>query len=151
MVDIVTPAVRSRMMSAVKGRNTKPELVVRKRLFARGLRYSLHSKSLPGKPDLVFRRYRAVVFIHGCFWHGHDCHLFKWPQSNSAFWRKKINRNRTVDARTVEELRAAGWRTMIVWECAVRGVSEKQLDRVADRVKRWIQGRRTSGEISSSR
>jgi len=148
MVDIVTPAVRSRMMSAVKGRNTKPELVVRKRLFARGLRYSLHARSLPGKPDLLFRRYKAVVFIHGCFWHGHDCHLFRWPKSNSAFWRKKIHRNQTVDARTVEELRVLGWRTMIVWECAVRGVSEKHLDGVADRVKRWIQGNRRSGEIS---
>jgi len=148
MADIVTPAVRSRMMSAIKDRNTKPELLVRKRLFARGLRYSLHSPALPGKPDLAFRRYKAVVFVHGCFWHGHDCHLFRWPKSNRVFWRNKIHRNRAVDARTLKELRARGWRTMTVWECAVRGASEKQLNAVADRVTRWIQGRRWSGTIA---
>ena len=147
MTDIVSPAVRSRIMSAIKGRNTKPELLVRKRLFARGLRYSLHSTSLPGKPDLAFRRYKAVVFVHGCFWHGHDCHLFRWPKSNRVFWRNKINRNQSVDARTLKELRARGWRTMTVWECAVRGASEKRLDAVADRLSRWIQGRRSAGTI----
>jgi len=151
MTDIVTPTVRSRMMSAIKGRNTKPELLVRKRLFARGLRYSLHSSSLPGKPDLVFRRYNAVVFVHGCFWHGHECHLFKWPKSNPTFWRNKINRNRTVDIRTLKQLRTLGWRTMTVWECAVRGVPEQRLDVVADRLKRWIQGERLSGVISGGR
>ena len=148
MTDIVTPAVRSRMMSAIKGRNTKPELLVRKRLFARGLRYSLHSSLLPGKPDLVFRRYKAVVLIHGCFWHGHECRLFKWPKSNQTFWRNKITRNRSVDTRTLKELRALGWRIMTVWECAVRGVPEQRLDIVADRLQHWIQGQRLSGVIS---
>ena len=148
MPDIVSPAVRSRMMSAIKSRNTKPELAIRKRLFARGLRYSLHSSSLPGKPDLVFRRYKAIVFVNGCFWHGHDCYLFKWPKSNREFWRRKINRNRFVDNRTLKELRGLGWRTMTVWECAIRGQSEKRLGTVANRLTRWIQGSRLSGTIA---
>jgi len=148
MTDIVSPAVRSRMMSAIKSRNTKPELAIRKRLFARGLRYSLHSSLLPGKPDLVFRRYKAVILVHGCFWHGHDCHLFKWPKSNNAFWKAKIERNRFVDSRTVGELEAGGWRVMTVWECAVRGTSDRTLDTLSDKLNRWIRGRETSGVIT---
>ena len=93
MVDVVTPEKRSAMMSGIKGKNTKPEFIVRKALFKRGFRYTLHNKNLPGKPDLVFARYKAVVFVNGCFWHGHNCHLFKWPKSNPEFWKEKITNN----------------------------------------------------------
>ena len=128
MVDIVTPAVRSRMMSAVKGRNTKPELVVRKRLFARGLRYSLHSKSLPGKPDLLFRRYKAVVFIHGCFWHGHrNCKNAKTPATNKKFWIDKIEKNRARDTRCRKELKDKNWKVLTVWECQLKKDKVEQI------------------------
>ena len=97
MADIVDKKTRSKMMAGIKGKNTKPEMLIRKALFAKGLRYRLHDKNLPGKPDLVFPKYKAVIFVQGCFWHGHDCHLFKWPTSNKEYWRNKINRNREVD------------------------------------------------------
>ena len=93
MADVVDRKTRSRMMSGIRGKNTRPELLIRKGLHARGFRFRLHDKRLPGKPDLVLPKYSAVIFVHGCFWHGHDCHLFKWPQSRREFWRKKITRN----------------------------------------------------------
>src|SRR6187551_416227 len=97
-------------MAAIRGRNTKPELLVRKAMHAAGLRYRLHAKDLPGRPDLVFARHRAVVFVNGCFWHQHDCHLFKWPGTRLDFWREKIGRNAINDARAIAALRHAGWR-----------------------------------------
>ena len=108
-MDVVTPAVRSRMMSGIRGKNTKPELLIRKALFAQGFRYRLHDKLLPGKPDLVFPKYHAVIQINGCFWHGHDCSLFKWPSSSSEFWREKITGNRQRDAANCQELERLGW------------------------------------------
>lgn len=90
MADVVTPEKRSKMMSGIQGKNTKPELTIRKGLHALGFRYRLHGKTLPGKPDLVFPKYKAVIFIHGCFWHAHHCHLFKWPSTRVDFWQEKI-------------------------------------------------------------
>ena len=91
MPDIVSPEVRSRMMSGIRGRDTKPELVLRRGLHALGFRYRISPKDVPGKPDMVFPRYHAVILAHGCFWHGHDCHLFRWPSSRREFWRAKIS------------------------------------------------------------
>ncbi|WP_288806327.1 very short patch repair endonuclease [uncultured Novosphingobium sp.] len=108
-------------MAAIKGSHTKPELAVRKALHAAGLRFRLHAKGLPGKPDLVFPRYKAVLFVNGCFWHQHDCHLFKWPATREDFWREKIGRNIVNDRRAVENLRQDGWRVGIIWECALKG------------------------------
>src|SRR5690606_41065684 len=119
MADIVSPEVRSRMMAGIRGKNTKPELGIRRALFARGFRYRLHSRNLPGKPDIVLPRYRAVVLIHGCYWHGHNCDLFRLPKSNRNFWLDKISGNRARDARKLKELRAAGWRVALVWECSI--------------------------------
>jgi DNA mismatch endonuclease (patch repair protein) len=107
-------------MANVKSRNTKPEIVLRRALFSRGLRYRLHVKRLPGTPDLVFPKYRAVVFVHGCFWHGHDCRLFVVPATNREFWVQKIDGNRSRDEQAIRALRGMGWRVMTVWECAVR-------------------------------
>src|SRR4051812_49060866 len=121
MADVVSPEVRSRMMGGIRGKNTKPELLLRRGLHSAGFRFKLHDPVLPGKPDLVLPRRHAVLFAHGCFWHGHGCHLFKWPTTRVDFWRAKISRNQQVDARVDEELKKAGWRRGIVWECALRG------------------------------
>ena len=139
MTDIVDSKTRSRMMSGIGTANTKPEMIVRKLLFAQGFRYRLHRKDLPGKPDLVLPKYEVAVFVHGCFWHCHECHLFKWPKSNAAFWKKKILGNRERDARNVKELRSLGWHVMTVWECAVRSRSETQLTSLSERMSRWIE------------
>jgi DNA mismatch endonuclease (patch repair protein) len=139
MVDIVPADVRSRMMSGIRGTNTKPELLLRKGLHALGFRFRLHDRSLPGKPDIVFPRYRAVIFAHGCFWHGHDCHLFKWPSTRPEFWQAKIARNRAVDERTDAALAQLAWRQGIVWECALKGKARLPLDEVILACAGWLK------------
>lgn len=138
MADVVDPATRSRMMAGIRGKNTKPELMIRKALHARGFRYRLHCK-LPGKPDLCLPKYKAVILVHGCFWHGHDCHLFRWPSTRPEFWREKIARNRAVDARAEEALLAKGWRVATVWECALKGRERLPLDEVIARCADWLR------------
>jgi DNA mismatch endonuclease (patch repair protein) len=138
LADVVDPATRSRMMSGIRGKNTKPELLIRKALHARGFRYRLHC-DLPGKPDICLPKHRAVVFVHGCFWHGHDCHLFKWPSTRPEFWRTKIERNRIVGAAAEEALSKAGWRVGVVWECALKGRERRPLDEVAEALELWIR------------
>lgn len=139
MPDVVDAATRSRMMSGIRGKNTKPEMLLRKGLHARGLRYRLHAKDLPGSPDMVFPARKAVLFVHGCFWHGHDCHLFRMPGSRPDFWRTKIERNREVDRRSVEALRDAGWRVGTVWECALKGRTRLDLEAVLDACALWVR------------
>lgn len=139
MADIVDSKTRSRMMSGIGTANTKPEIIVRKLLFAEGYRFRLQRKDLPGKPDLVLPKHEVAVFVHGCFWHCHECDLFKWPKSNAAFWRKKILGNRERDARNVKELRKLGWHVMTVWECSVRAKTEVQLGSLGSRMSHWIQ------------
>ena len=138
MTDIVDAKTRSRMMSGIGTANTKPEVVVRKLLFAAGFRYRLHRKDLPGKPDIVLPRYEVAVFVHGCFWHCHDCHLFKWPKTNRTFWKTKIAGNRLRDERNVKALRSSGWHVMTVWECAVRSKRPDQLELLATAMSKWI-------------
>ncbi|MBV7522586.1 very short patch repair endonuclease [Ensifer sp. ENS12] len=147
MVDIVTAEVRSRMMSGIRGSNTKPELLLRKGLHALGFRFRLHDRSLPGKPDIVLPRYKAVIFAHGCFWHGHDCHLFKWPSTRPEFWQAKIARNRAVDERTEAALSEAGWRQAIVWECALKGKTRLPLEEVLLACAEWLKSDRARLEI----
>jgi DNA mismatch endonuclease, patch repair protein len=127
MTDIVSPAKRSQMMAGIKGKNTKPELVIRSGLHKVGFRFRLHDRKLPGKPDLVFPRFRAVIFVQGCFWHGHDCHLFKWPSSRKDFWQKKISGNQKADARNIEKLLAEGWRVALIWECSIKGKRKRKI------------------------
>ena len=107
-------------MAAIRSRDTTPELAVRKTLHAEGFRYRLHSKRLPGKPDIVLPRYRAVVFVHGCFWHHHGCANSVWPKTRREFWRTKIGGNIARDLRNAKALNAQGWRVLVVWECDIR-------------------------------
>ncbi|HHA2819935.1 TPA: very short patch repair endonuclease [Stenotrophomonas maltophilia] len=121
MVDSLTPEQRSAQMSRIRGSNTKLEVLVRKGLHARGLRYRLGGAKLPGRPDIVLPKYRTVVFVHGCFWHGHDCPLYRLPKTRPAFWADKIGKNRVRDLRVTAELESQGWRVLTVWECSLRG------------------------------
>ena len=126
-------------MSGIQGKNTKPEMVIRSALHRLGFRFRLHSRDLPGKPDLVLRKHGAVIFVHGCFWHGHDCHLFKWPQTRSDFWREKIESNAARDRDCVLALRKAGWRVAIVWECALKGRTRLPMTTVGQRCAVWLR------------
>lgn len=127
------------MMSGIKGVDTKPELIIRSGLHRRGFRFRLHDKTLPGKPDLVLKKYNAVIFVNGCFWHKHDCHLFKWPKTREAFWRKKIEGNAARDEKNVQALLDAGWRVMVVWECALKGKTRRDVGDVIASVEAWLQ------------
>lgn len=129
MSDVHTPATRSYNMSQIKGKNTKPEMLVRQYLHAQGLRYRLHDKKLPGKPDMVFAKYKTVVFVHGCFWHQHKgCRYFVVPKTRTEFWLNKIGRNVANDERQQIELAAAGWKVLTVWECELKSaVRERTL------------------------
>lgn len=138
------------MMSGIKGGDTKPELVLRSGLHRRGFRFRLHDKKLPGKPDLVFPKFGAVIFVDGCFWHGHDCHLFKWPQSRKEFWKMKISGNKARDAANREELLALGWRVCHVWECAMKGKARLPAVKIIDRCATWLSGKRSELEIRGS-
>lgn len=138
MADIVSAHVRSRMMSGIRGKNTKPEIVIRKALHASGFRYRLHDRKLPGKPDLVFPKYKAVVFVHGCFWHGHDCHLFRLPATRTEFWRGKIHGNMERDRKAVADLLLEGWRVAIVWECALKGKTKLPLSQLENEIVTWL-------------
>ena len=121
MADVHTKEQRSFNMSRITGKDTKPELLVRRFLHAKGFRYKLHDKSLPGKPDMVLPKYRTVIFVHGCFWHGHEnCKYFKVPQTRTDWWLKKINTNRANDAKAVKALKNAGWKVMTIWECRLK-------------------------------
>ncbi len=137
MADVVDASTRSRMMAGIRGRNTKPEILVRSLLHRQGFRFRLHVGNLPGKPDIVLRRFHAIIFVHGCFWHGHDCRFFKWPRTRPAFWRKKIKGNHANDLKIRKKLRGAGWRVGIVWECALRDRSNS-LEDVQSRIVRWL-------------
>lgn len=139
MADVVDSATRSRMMSGIRGRNTKPEIMIRSLLHHHGFRFRLHVRDLPGKPDIVLPRHHAVIFVHGCFWHGHDCPLFKWPGTRADFWREKIGRNQSNDNLAREALLAGGWRVGIIWECAIRG-SGKNIEAVSQRLSGWLHG-----------
>ena len=133
MADIVDRHTRSRMMAGIRGKNTKPELIVRKYLFSKGLRYRLHDKHLPGKPDLVFPKYRSVVFVHGCFWHQHSgCKYAYKPKSNRLFWKKKLASNVLRDKEVKKNLRKKGWRVYVIWGCQIR---ERDLKSLADKIR----------------
>lgn len=124
-------------MSGIRGRDTRPEMQVRKGLHATGFRYRLHDRNLPGKPDIVLPKYRAVIFVHGCFWHGHGCRLFRWPKTREEFWREKIGRNVANDRRHLEQLAALGWRTGIIWECSTR--DRPQWNILLAEVEQWLR------------
>jgi len=121
MADIHNKATRSYNMSQIKATNTKPEMLVRKFLHASGFRYSLHKKTLPGKPDIVLPKYKTIIFIHGCFWHGHtNCKYFVVPKTRTQWWLDKINRNKANDEKAVKALKKDGWKIITIWECSLK-------------------------------
>ena len=130
MVDVLTPAQRQLNMSRIRGKDTKPEMTLRRGLHALGFRFRLHRKDLPGRPDLVFPSCRAVILVHGCFWHGHGCGMFKLPTTRREFWETKITNNQHRDQRNAQTLRNLGWRVMIVWECSLRGPARRRPEQV---------------------
>jgi DNA mismatch endonuclease (patch repair protein) len=147
MTDVLTPDQRRLNMSRIRGRDTKPELLLRRGLHARGLRFRLNRRDLPGCPDLVFPRFRAVVFVHGCFWHMHDCAMFKWPATRIEFWRNKIQGNKKRDAKVQATLSKENWRVLVIWECALRGPHRPPVDVVLKEVVRWLGGSEQNGAI----
>lgn len=138
LVDVVDVATRSRMMSGIQGKNTSPEVLIRKALHARGFRFRIHAKQLPGKPDLLFPKYKAAVFIHGCFWHGHACRYFKVPQTRTEFWMEKIGKNQIRDDLQEKALIEMGWRVLVIWECAVRSMKKEKSSLLVDQVADWL-------------
>ncbi len=133
MADIVSIEIRSRMMSSIRARDTKPEMLVRRYLHALGFRYRLSPRELPGRPDLLLPKYRAAIFVHGCFWHGHEeCRFATTPSTRTEFWQKKISANKARDAAVVDKLYEMGWRVGVVWECALRSKRQEALAQLAE-------------------
>lgn len=148
MADIVSPEKRSRMMAGIRAKGTKPEMLVRRALFAEGFRFRLHQRNLPGGPDIVLPGRKVAIFVHGCFWHCHaGCRYAKLPSSNTDFWRKKLDGNVQRDHRAIEALRSSGWRVLTVWECATRDKSVAAS--IGALVHRWIEDGALVGEIAT--
>ncbi len=145
MVDKISKSRRSENMRRIKSKGTKPEMVVRRLVHGLGYRYRLHRKDLPGKPDLVFGPRRAVVFVHGCFWHQHDCRDGRVPSSNREYWEPKLARNVERDRMTRHELEAAGWRVLVVWECEIKDDAT-----LVDRLVTFLGARPPSSSVDGS-
>jgi len=146
MVDVMSAERRSALMSRIKGKNTAPEVFVRKFLWRAGLRYRLHARGLPGKPDLTLKRWGAVVFINGCFWHRHEgCPLFRLPKTRSDFWDQKLRGNQTRDLKAIAALSDAGWRVCVVWECALRSAPESTCLKLVH----WIRSSEASASLAA--
>lgn len=148
--DPLTPEQRRLNMSRIRSKDTRPELLLRRALHAFGLRYRLHDAKLPGRPDLVFPARRAVVFVHGCFWHGHHCPLFRLPATRTEFWSEKIAKNKLRDAAAVTSLHSIGWRVLTVWECALRGRARRDLSDVAGETRNFLDGQSQSSEVKGA-
>ena len=137
MPDIYSKSKRSQIMSKISGKDTKPEILVRKYLFAKGFRYRINDKRYPGKPDIILPKYKTAIFIHGCFWHGHFCKRGNLPESNREFWENKISNTKIRDKRNKRELEALGWKVIIIWQCEIRSADlrEKKLSEIVDYLK----------------
>lgn len=135
-MDIVSKEIRSRMMSCIKGKNTKPERLIRSALHKQGYRFRLHNKNLPSNPDIVLNKHKAVIFVHGCFWHGHNCHLFRLPQTRTQFWQDKIQGNKYRDLKSIGLILKVNWRVCVIWECAIK--NNKNIIEICDNLSRWI-------------
>ena len=147
-MDVLTIEQRRLNMSRIRGKDTKPEMLLRRGLHAAGLRFRLHGAKLPGRPDMVFPKHRVVVLIHGCFWHGHDCALFKMPATRPEFWMKKISGNRERDLRTAKALRLAGWRVLTIWECSLKGPGRRPVPQVMEYCAAFIRGEAREAELA---
>ena len=135
-------------MAAIKNRDTKPELIIRRLLHKQGFRYTLNNRHLPGNPDLVLPKFQAVIFVHGCFWHKHECYLFKWPQTRAKFWREKILSNEKNDQNKQMILRDSGWRIAVIWECAVKSQNLVKANRISRQLRNWLNSEKLTIEIS---
>jgi len=144
MADFLTPEKRRRVMSAIKSRDTKPELIVRRMLHRAGFRFRLHRSDLPGRPDIVLPRYRTAIFVHGCFWHGHDCGIFRAPTTRPEYWARKLSATRERDDSVIAKLQLLGWRAITVWECQLS--SNQRQVRLLYRLTGFILG-----DLSSSK
>lgn len=149
MVDVVDKATRSSMMSNIRGKNTAPEILVRRAMHRKGFRYKLHDKTLPGKPDLIFPKYKAVININGCFWHKHNCHLFKWPSTRKEFWKEKILSTVERDKRNTKKLQLLGWRVLTVWECSLKGKHRLDEDMLLAEIVEWLLSDQSYSELTS--
>ena len=145
--DVHSPERRSFNMSRIRGRDTKPEMLIRQGLHVRGYRFRLHDARLPGSPDIVLPKWKSVILVHGCFWHGHDCPMFRLPATRPDFWRDKIEANRARDRRTASALNAGGWRRRTVWECALRGRARPSVREALDVCERFLWSAEDAGEI----
>ena len=150
MTDVLTPEQRRFNMSRIRGKDTKPEMIIRKGLHAAGLRFRLHVKDLPGRPDLVFPRYRADIQVHGCFWHGHHCPMCRLPATRQDFWASKISGNRERDHRTSAALLQSGWRLLTIWECSLRGPARKAATEVISLCIGFILSSESDSEVEIS-
>ncbi|MFD2706606.1 very short patch repair endonuclease [Salibacterium lacus] len=139
MSDIMSDELRSKVMSRIKNSNTKPELIIRKGLHALGFRYRINVKNMAGKPDLVLPKYKAVIFVNGCFWHGHGCSLFQWPKTKIEFWENKITSNINRDLNNTRYLNSVGWKVGTIWECSLRGKYRKDTDVVINSISKWVK------------
>lgn len=139
MADRLDKSSRSELMSKIRGRNTKPEVFIRNIIYSAGFRYRLHARGIPGRPDIAFASRAKVVFVNGCFWHGHDCRGTRLPKSNRKFWNDKIERNRARDIRNLAECRQLGWSCLVVWECALRGKGRLSEDRLSREIITWLE------------
>jgi DNA mismatch endonuclease (patch repair protein) len=151
MADIVSKEKRSKMMAGIQGKDTKPEIKVRKALHHLGFRYKLHDKTLPGKPDLVFPKYNAVIFVHGCFWHAHGCHLFKWPSTRTEFWKSKILENKKRDKANNKKLLNRRWRILTIWECAMKGKYKLNFESTIISISEWLESSDPCAEITGKK
>lgn len=151
MADRLTPEQRRLNMSRIRAKNTAPEWTIRRLLHSRGFRYQLHRRDLPGKPDLVFPRFRTAVFVHGCFWHGHACSLFRMPATRTEFWSAKIAVNRERDAAAMTSLKDLGWRSLWIWECALKGRGRLTENRLAELVTAFLNSGAIFEEIDENR
>jgi len=145
MTDIWSKEKRSEVMSRIRGKNTKPEIILRSQLFKRGFRFRIHKKNLPGKPDIVLAKYRTVIFVHGCFWHYHkDCKEGRIPSTNSKYWKEKLIKNVEKDNRHIRELEGLRWRVIVIWECEIEKHLKQTLEKIVVEIKQSNYSQGTS-------
>ncbi len=149
-MDIFTKEKRSDIMSSVKGKNTKPEVMLRKALFKKGFRYNLHTKLLEGKPDIYLKKYNAVIFFHGCFWHGHNCKAGALPKTRTEFWKNKIESNKCRDLNAIRSLHDKDYRILVVWGCSLKGKGKGRFEEVVNKTIKWLTSDNDFNEISNN-
>lgn len=147
MADVFSKKKRSIVMAGIRSKNTRAEIYIRKSLHALGYRYKVHDKGLPGRPDIVLPKYKAVIQVNGCFWHKHTCSLFKWPSSNKDFWRTKILNNKRRDVANKKKILSSGWRLLVIWECSLKRKNKIHQQKVIEIAEQWLESNSFFKEI----